>query len=403
MINNNLGFNELNFTPYSEKKALSSQLFLAIEENNIDIIKKLFEISSNDSIKKALCIRKYTIHGLNVFSFAAHKNNVSIVRLIAAKALELGILNKVLTLVDQSYWNAFHHLALMEDDCDCYKEIKKLSGIKPKKITKFYCESPSFLRQCLKENPKRFSSSLKIYVRSGPPNDRKEVKLNFDELLDQYGDQFTVKPKQFRLIPYGTNVYFSYAWQNSDYRSRDETLLAELDALLLRIRECAEESGLAITPLTHNDKGEPISVKVGMGVETLRKFKARELTTPYGGRMTYEFNIINEYTYDIDDDYTADGENFRSYGSTLPHSFPNVYWNDISTILGPITCQRVLEDTPEGTCLALDYGAEYFYKKFTPIELRPKAAESYIPGDPNIYSEHVRISYLKERDGSQSN
>ncbi len=395
---------EVFFDQTKMQKTLIHQIFNAIENRNTEEIKQIFENATNSQLQSALQEQERTLRNLNCISFAAHKDNKEAINLIVDKAKELKILRTILGQMDSSGWNFFHHATLMTDNAETYKKVKKLSKFKTNgSIDSYYCESPSFLRKCLSKEPKYFVAKT-FFVRSGPPEKREEVRLTFDELMAQYGDQFTIKPKTFRLIPYGSAEFFSRMWKSCEGSKRDPNILEKLDRLLKTIKDDNNDNGLALTPVTHDDKGQKITLQIGMGIETRKAYETGQLVTPYGGKFRYKpEGDLSLYCYEVNKKVSLEGNKHRSYGSSTMHSYPNTYWRDVWTKLGPITCLKAIEDIPEGTLVAIDYGEVYFESEdYDPIELRPSAVEKYIPNDVqidpknfNTLAENIRMSYMK--------
>ncbi len=389
---------------------LAEKLFFIILNRQNHRIPELFNLASRRDIANALLTQFTAYHRLNPIGFAARQDNDQAVMILFKKAMNFQIAKEMLLQEDKSHWTALHHIALVTNE-SCYRKIKKVSQIDTKQKTspnKFYCESPSFLRQCIKENPKRFSAQLNIYVRSGDPENPKEEKLNFSEMISEYGDQFTNKPTYFRSIPFGTRDYFKAVWLNSTYPKRNPVKLPELDQHLCAIYDRMEENGLALTTVTHDDKGNklPERVKIGLGVTTRHDyFKKDKWVTLYGGEYFYQSkNPSSDYGYLISEDinFSSDAEKYRSFGATLLHSLPNVAWEEIWTIFGPFTGLRAIEDIPERTGITLNYGSGYFKcRKIECIELKPAAIEKFLSENnfetirSNPYGE-VYTLYLKQ-------
>jgi hypothetical protein len=339
------------------------QLEIALNSINKD---EFFEVLSDLDASK----------GINLLSFAAHLNNTEAVDALCA-TLEIEDLKKILLLNDSGRWTAFHHLAIMKDKGERYKALKAKTGINTKSIGDFFCESPFMLRKYIKKGPHPFKavdntnkSGFHLFFREGDLEDRVEHRLGFQDFKENFGHLTTVVPKTFQVIPYGKPEYFRLQWiKGPGFKNNKMGLV---DTYLRRVLQIGEDEGVALTTVTRKDDGKriPAKVKLGLGIETRKYFKTNDLVTMYGGELVSPWEEARSL-FQCD---AADGSLYRSYGSSILHSTPNVFFCTFPCSFGSMIALIAVEDIPENTPVCVDYGEEYFKLiNMIPLEIRPKA------------------------------
>lgn len=381
---------------------LATRMAQFIRNGESGKLKNLINSVSKKELNKAL-EAKDSHKQANLLSYAAYVNNSFAVELIG-NACDQEQLKKILTLKDKVHWTALHHLALMNDGGVQYRALKKKSEVDTKKVSKFYCESPSMLRKYIKVNPGRFSAEglkadkrAKLYFRDGAPNSRKEVQLSLEEFKSKHGKLFSHEPEHFKFVPHLTAKFLKNRWKELQKPERDKKGLKKLDAHLKEIYQRGGEYGIAVTTATYDDRGRkiPSNINLGVGSEARKSFKVGDLVTLYGGEYFAEgdFPKGRSGDYSFRDDNlkcTVDGLRFRAYGSTFLHSAPNTKFWEIKSALGiNFLAFKAIDKIDSGEMLCVSYGPNYFAARdIVPFEARPAARK--------------KMEQNNNRDGAQS-
>ncbi len=359
---------------------LALSIYDAIKEKSIPKLSQIFREATHDSLYTALTTHHPQLNQLTPLGYAAQEEFSEGVYFIAGSVSAV-TLEFLLTRLDSKNWTPLHHIAIIDDNGVCYKKIKKLSRVNSKTITEHYCESPSFMRQCLKDKPRRFTRS--IYVRTGNLGERKEELLTFEEVKKKYNSIFTEPPSYFQSIPHCTIKYFRDIYKHFFVYTRNERKLNAIDDHLKNIYIERGEHQLALATVTYDDEQKPldeeVTQKIGFGVETRDKFKKNQSITLCGGEKYCGKRISSIYAFSVDDNLIfSDGKERRSFGSMMLHSFPNTRWTTTKTILGPLLSVSANEDIPKDSLLTGFYGTNHFSLiGSTPSELCPKAKREY--------------------------
>lgn len=387
------------FTHPLFEDSLAKQMARSIMEKNIDQLKTLIANSAKEELSAAL--KAQDIHkGVNLLAYAAHLNNPEAVKLISA-SLNIDFLKEILLQKDKHGWTPLHHLALMEDDGCCYKNLENASGIDTKKISDFFSESPWMLRKYVQPRASKFSTlhsikPIKLYYRDG----NEEQYLSFEELIKQHGQHFNCLPESFKLIPQVEPDFFRSLWVAMKERiERDEIKLKQLDEHLKKVIKSGED-GVFLAPITFNDRNEklPDHIKTGLGIRARRDFYCDDIVTLYAGEYFFadEMNKSRstDYAYAINEKILVDGLKFRSYGSTALHSAPNVQFWQIESMLGiNFVAMCAIDEIKAGDQICENYGEDYFKKrKIIPLETRPEALKK-MENNPKRHAQQT--SYLK--------
>jgi hypothetical protein len=370
--------------------------------NHVQLMSKLDLIEEDKLSEIFNC--KDTEKEINLLSFAAHLSNCTAVDVICS-TLNISTLMQVLLLTDKCGWTAFHHLAIMRDKGVRYKIMKKKTGIDTKKIGDFFCECPSMLRKYTKDAPHKFravtrtnDTGLHLYFRNGDPGERVEHRLGFQDFKEQFGHLLTSIPKTFQVIPYGKRKYFRHQWIKGPFHQGNKLNL--IDNYLKRILEEKGEKRLSLATVTHTDDGRriPRGIQLGLGVESRKAFKEKELVTLYGGELFTPWDSFKSssslYQYN-----NMDGVHYRSYGSSALHSAPNIEFNEQRSCLGNVfVLIKAVEPIPAKTKLCIDYGIRYFKsRQISPFEIRPKAFQKIRSHpDPKKGLKETQYVYLKD-------
>lgn len=378
---------------------LSKQIAKAIENKDrskIEFYTKVFRKLPPKKIREALSARDIN-KGVNLLAYAAHHNFPAAVALIR-DAVDPVFLKEISLQRDYHHWTTLHHLALMNDGEYSYKTVKKWARIDAKTVTQFFCESPSMLRKYIRKDARKFSTSsskqpLCLYFRNADPQQPTEEQLPFDSLMKKHASLFSREPKCFKSIPQIEASLFQTLWADMSIigngsalynlsRTRNGAALAQIDAHLRKISMHGED-GLALTPVQYDDHGEklPDDANVGIGTEARIDFAKNDVVTLYGGEHCSRLDDDDapDYGFDFSDkEYLGthiDGLHFRSYGSTIIHSAPNVAFASFPTMFGvSFVAIRATRPILRKDKVCMNYGSGYFKSRgCLPIEIRPKA------------------------------
>lgn len=379
--------NHVNFNS-DFQSALAKDIVHSMEEQNYKNLRKILERQSKDDLSQAL-LEQDSKKQANLLTYAAHNNDLNAIDLICS-VIETDLLKKILVQKDKHEWTALHHLALMSDNGQRYKALKKRAAIDSKKVSKFFCESPYMLRKYIRQDAGRFSTlsdkkPMGIYFKEANLDNADEQYIPYKVFAQKHGHLFSRPPECFKSIPQLRPEFLRALWEDmSDKIKRDESRVQQIDDHLKDILAGGEEKGIYLAPIKFNDKGEslPEEINVGIGGLARKDFKHQNIVTLYGGEyFTKKFPEPNDrsrdYMFTIHPEGTVDAVNVRSYGASFAHSAPNIRFEQIPSMLGfSFVSMTANEDIHENELLCLSYGPDYFKSRnIIPLETRPAARE----------------------------
>lgn len=380
---------------------VANLLAAVVEEKNYSNLVSCLEIIPENTLQQAF-VDKDKQYGENLLFYAMQKDWKDGLNLFISE-ISKKILKNCLFDVNREGITLLHSLAIYKNDTSLYKKAKKRTHINAKAVTRFFCESPSFLRKCFDLTASYFSCSCPreekrphIYIQTGTKGCLIEERLDFKQLIDKHGHLFISIPEHFKLIPQLDQVNCKLV--------RDENKVAALDEYIKRIVQDKEDKGLALCQIVEDDEGKDLSrQKLGLGVVTRRPYKQGEIVCLYGGellkkgRKDVSYSILRETVYQAGINQRTgrpetegfDGKRIRSYGSMVQHSFPNVVFESIYTGFDEFQVLTALVDIPKSSMLAVDYG-DAAEKNW--IELRPKALKEI--KNRTYYTHYVYLRYI---------
>lgn len=349
---------------------LARHIYEALLSDNPQDIRQVIESKSYDEMYRAF-IEQEPKHRLNIVSCAALLGKMAFAELFLQ--IPADILKDAFAQEDKNRWTPLHHLALLPDGGALYKRFKATVEVNSKAHTTFYCESASMMRQMLKTETK-LCRKMKIYFRNGPPSARTEECLRWADFKAKYGHLFIVPPRYFRLIPHADRVFFQRIWVSNDFSNlnpSDSDAREVVDEYLHRIKRQKGDAYLALTTTLYDDFGDafPADLNLGLGVETRVSFKKDRLVALWGGNQSKgDDRITGDLCYTGSaGDYFSEGIEFRSFGTTVQHSFANVAQKYVGTSLGPLLLHKAIGEILPETPIC------YYYSSLPFVEIRPSA------------------------------
>lgn len=359
-------------------ESLTKRLYESILSGDHHEVSELINSHSSDEKFRAFTDREPR-RGLNILGCAAFLGKASHVKLFLKIPRE--ILTAALEQEDNNRWTPLHHIALLPDKGKLYKRCKAITGINSKAHTRYYCESASMLRQMLKSET-RFDREMKIYFRDGPPGQRVESQLTWEDFKIKYSRYFCIPPRYFRHIPFADRVFFQRLWISDDFThlEPEDERRAVVDNYIRTIEQYKGDKGLALTRTLYDDEGNllPNGKELGLGVESRQTYVKNQIVALWGGRLVKDADRASGdriYTQKMFGKYFLEGIEYRSFGTNVQDGFSNITQMYIGTSLAPLLVHKAKDEILPDTSVCYYYQSPGFIESGENYltEIRPSA------------------------------
>jgi hypothetical protein len=312
-----------------------------------------------------------------LFTLSLHYRRGDLSKWIFDRLATAHLLEQLVQQKDLGGWTPVHHAAIHHNEL--YKRLKRVPAAAVLKSP--YSTSPTMLRKitllsknCLLEH------DYSIYVRL--PGRMEENYLCSSGVIQSAG-LFQDPPHYFSPICHMSVKTIHEFWKrNSKAIDPESKSFVRYNEYLTHMHEV--ESQLALRLVERDDEGKEPPLRVGLGVVARKAIRAGTVIGNYGGWVQERSIFLKHrsaYCLAHSKGYIADGREYRSFGSTFNHSFPNARFkgcmingND-ETLIMTITPIEAEEE------ICVSYGDEYKFPDIV-VELRPKAMERFVKEHP---------------------